>query len=44
MPVADFLAACLAAVLLFVEVRRLRELKISLRMGLNEGEASPIPR
>ncbi|MCX6143727.1 MAG: MATE family efflux transporter [Ignavibacteriales bacterium] len=42
MPIADFLAACLAAVLLIVEVRRLRELKISLRAGLNEGEASTI--
>jgi putative MATE family efflux protein len=35
MPVADFLAACLAAVLLFVEVQRLRELKISLRTEVN---------
>jgi putative MATE family efflux protein len=37
MPVADFLAACLAAVLLFMEVRRIRELRVSLRSGLNEG-------
>jgi Na+-driven multidrug efflux pump len=37
MPVADFLAACLAAVLLFAEVRRLRELKSSLRTALSEG-------
>jgi putative MATE family efflux protein len=38
MPVADFLAACLAAVLLFMEVRRIRELRVSLRSGLNEGK------
>jgi putative MATE family efflux protein len=30
MPISDFLAACLAAVLLFIEMRRLRELKNSL--------------
>jgi putative MATE family efflux protein len=44
LPIADFLAACLATILLFVEVRRLRELRISYRLGLNEGEASPISR
>ena len=38
MPVADFLAACLAAVLLFMEVRRIRELRVSLKSGLNEGK------
>ncbi len=38
MPIADFLAACLAAVLLFLEVRRLRELKSSLRMELSRAE------
>ena len=37
MPIADFLAACLAAVLLFVEMRRLRELKSSLKSALSEG-------
>jgi putative MATE family efflux protein len=42
LPIADFLAACLAGVLLFVEVRRLRELRISYRMGLSEGAASTI--
>jgi len=30
MPISDFLAACLAGVLLFIEMRRLRELKNSL--------------
>ncbi len=37
MPIADFLAACLAGALLFVEVRRLKELRTSFRMELNEG-------
>jgi Na+-driven multidrug efflux pump len=42
LPIADFLAACLAAALLFVEVRRLRELRSSFGMGLNKGGASPM--
>lgn len=36
MPIADFLAACLAGVLLLFEVRRLRELRSSLKVGLSE--------
>jgi Na+-driven multidrug efflux pump len=35
MPVADFLAACLAAVLLITEVGRLKELRSSLSVQLN---------
>jgi putative MATE family efflux protein len=42
MPVADFLAASLAAILLIIELRRLRELKSSLRTGLMKGERDGI--
>jgi Na+-driven multidrug efflux pump len=37
MPIADFLAACLAAVLLFVELRRLNEMQHGLTMAAREG-------
>jgi len=44
LPVADFLAACLAAVLLLLEVRRLRELKSSLKTQLSGAETLSTPR
>jgi putative MATE family efflux protein len=41
LPISDFLAACLAATLLILEVRRLRELRISFTAKPKEVEASP---